>query len=92
MSKTQLTFFLEFLVCLRRLEMHISREEQTRCFECAREEELTSDCWGPVETMEKGCLGWVLKDDENLGRQRRAEGFTGRRRSVIEIREEGKTI
>lgn len=54
MNEAQLTFFLEFLVCLRRLEMHISREEQTRCFECAREEELTSDGWGPVETMEKG--------------------------------------
>lgn len=27
-----------------------SGKEQTRCLECAREEELMSDCWGPVET------------------------------------------
>lgn len=54
--------------------------------ECSREEEFTSDCWGPVVTMEKRCLGWVLKDEENLHRQRLAEDFTGR--CSIEIREE----
>lgn len=34
--------------------MHISGKEQIRCFECAREEELISDCCGPVETSWRG--------------------------------------
>ena len=74
------------MVCLRELERRVSGEEQTRCFECEREEELTSDCWGPAETMKKRGLGRVLKDEENLRRQKLAEDFTSR--CSIEIREE----
>ena len=43
-------------------------------------------CWGPAETMKKRGLGWVLKDEENLHRQRLAEDFTSR--CSIAIREE----
>lgn len=56
MNKTQLAFSpeIDFLVYLRQLAMHISGKEQIRCFECAREEELISDCCGPVETSWRG--------------------------------------
>lgn len=74
------------MVCLRELERRVSGKEQTRFFEWEREKELTSDCWGPAETMKKRGLGWVLKDEDNLHRQRLAEDFTSR--CSIEIREE----